>query len=928
MTATFAINTYTLTYTAGANGTITGTSPQTVDSRRIGTLVTAVPNTGYHFVSWSDGVLTAARTDTNVTADITVTANFAITTYTLTYTAGANGTITGASPQTVDPRRLGHPVTAVPNTGYHFVSWSDGVLTAARTDTNVTADITVTANFAIKTYTLTYTAGANGTITGTTPQTVDHGGSGTEVTAVPNVGYHFVSWSDGVLTAARTDTNVTSDITVTADFAINSYTLTYTAGEPTARSPGPRRRRSSTAGRARRSRPFPNVGYHFVSWSDGVLTASRTDTNVTADLSVTATFSITTFTLTYTAGANGTISGISPQTIIHGGSGTEVTAVPNTGYHFVSWSDGVLTAARTDINVTADITVTASFALNAYTLTIISDHGTIEKAPDLPAYDHGASVVVTSTAATGYTFINWTGDVTSTDNPLTLTMDGDKSLTANYSLNTYTISGTVNLEAAGLAGVTMAGLPGNPVTDGAGFYQAVVNHGTSLTVTPTHVDYTFAPASRTYTGITADHINQDYAATPVVVPTITVTSPNGGERWSVGSTHDITWTQTGLIGTVTIDLYKGGVYQKTLGTPEAAAGTFDWSILSTEVAGTDYTIRAWQSGGVSDDSDADFAVVRAVRVDFNGDGQEDLLWRYYGEGGYNRVWFLGSAEEAGQPLTLASAAPQSAATRTQAMKTGIADPRDIGIVSGRLQKLSPAEAGTLMGSKEDRARALVNDPRHVAKPTANTSVVAAPAGISDPRSLSSSVAMTAAVDPIASAAVLKTWLGGADVMPVNDMNWHIVGTGDFNNDTHVDILWRNISTGSNVVWFMNGTDWLASAELLPVADQNWQIVGTGDFDNDTHVDILWRNSTDGSNVVWYMEGAIWEDSAVLLGVSDQNWQIVGTGDFNRDGNVDLLWRYNGAGGANVVWYMDDATWTGSAELIPVGDTAWQIIGHR
>ena len=104
------------------------------------------------------------------------------------------------------------------------------MLTAARTDTNVTADITVTANFAITTYTLTYTAGANGSITGASPQTVDHGASGTEVTAVPNTGYHFVSWCDGVLTAARTDTNVTADISVTATFAITTYTLTYAAG--------------------------------------------------------------------------------------------------------------------------------------------------------------------------------------------------------------------------------------------------------------------------------------------------------------------------------------------------------------------------------------------------------------------------------------------------------------------------------------------------------------------------------------------------------------------------------------------------------------------------------------------------------------------------------------------------------------------------
>ena len=132
-----------------------------------------MPDTGYHFVSWSDASTDNPRTDTNVTADISVTANFAIDTYTLTYTAGANGSIRGTSPQTVDYGADGTAVTAVPAPGYHFVSWSDASTANPRTDTNVTANITVTANFAINTYTLTYTAGANGSITGSSPQTVD-----------------------------------------------------------------------------------------------------------------------------------------------------------------------------------------------------------------------------------------------------------------------------------------------------------------------------------------------------------------------------------------------------------------------------------------------------------------------------------------------------------------------------------------------------------------------------------------------------------------------------------------------------------------------------------------------------------------------------------------------------------------------------------
>ena len=166
---------------------------------------------------------------TNVTANHTIAASFAIDTYTLTYTAGANGSISGTSPQTVNYGGSGTAVTAVPNTGYHFVKWSDDSTANPRTDTNVTSNIPVTASFAINTFTLTYTTGANGSISGTSPQTINYGGSGTAVTAVPNTGYHFVKWSDDSTANPRTDTNVTSNIPVTASFAINTYTLTITA---------------------------------------------------------------------------------------------------------------------------------------------------------------------------------------------------------------------------------------------------------------------------------------------------------------------------------------------------------------------------------------------------------------------------------------------------------------------------------------------------------------------------------------------------------------------------------------------------------------------------------------------------------------------------------------------------------------------------
>ncbi len=437
--AQWTINTYTLTYTAGANGSLTGTTTQFVTHGANGTAVTAVPNAGYHFNSWSDGVLSATRTDTGVTGAITVTANFAINQYTLSYSAGANGSLSGSTAQVVNHGSDGTAVTATPNVGYHFVDWSDGSTANPHTDTNVTGNITVSANFAINQYTLTYTAGANGSISGTTPQSVNHGSSGTAVTAVPNVGYHFASWSDGVVTATRTDTNVTGAISVTANFTINQYTLSYSAGANGSLS-GSTAQVVNHGASGTAVTAVPNVGYHFTSWNDGVLTATRTDTNVTSTITVSANFAINTYTLTYFAGANGSITGTTPQTVDHGASGTAVTAMPSFGYHFTTWDDGVLTAARTDTTVTGPISVTASFAINTYTLTYNAGAGGSITGSNPQTVNHGANgTAVTATPNANYHFTSWSDGgliATRTDTNVT----GDMTVAANFAIDQHTVA--------------------------------------------------------------------------------------------------------------------------------------------------------------------------------------------------------------------------------------------------------------------------------------------------------------------------------------------------------------------------------------------------------------------------------------------------------------------------------------------------------
>ncbi|MGA2093622.1 MAG: hypothetical protein ABSH16_09470 [Sedimentisphaerales bacterium] len=124
--------TLTSSSTDGGNVTTPGEGAFQYDHATVVNLV-ATADAHYHFVNWTGTAVTAgkvasptsASTTVQMDADYTVIANFAIDTFTLTYTAGDNGTISGTSPQTVDYNTNGAAVTAVANTGYHFVKWSD-----------------------------------------------------------------------------------------------------------------------------------------------------------------------------------------------------------------------------------------------------------------------------------------------------------------------------------------------------------------------------------------------------------------------------------------------------------------------------------------------------------------------------------------------------------------------------------------------------------------------------------------------------------------------------------------------------------------------------------------------------------------------------------------------------------------------------------
>jgi hypothetical protein len=445
---------YTLTYIAGENGSLTGTLVQTVEEGADATVVMASADSGYHFKKWSDGLTDNTRTDINVQSDITVTAEFVIDpkpVFTLTYTAGANGTLEGTLIQTVEKDSDGTAVAALAYAGYHFTQWSDGVTANPRTDENVQSDMTVTAEFVIDPtpeYTLIYTAGANGRLEGTLIQTVEEGSDASAVKAVADAGYHFTQWSDGETTNPRTDVNVQLDLTVTAEFVIDptpEYTLTYTAGA-NGRLEGTLIQTVEEGSDASAVKAVADAGYHFTQWSDGVKANPRTDENVQLDMTVTAEFVIDPtpeYTLTYTAGANGTLEGTLIQTVEKGSDAIAVKAVADAGYHFTQWSDGVIFNPRTDENVQSDMTVTAEFVIDPtpeYTLTYTAgENGTLEGILIQTVEKGSDAIAVKAVADAGYHFIQWSDGVIS--NPRTdENVQSDMTVTAQFALNVYNLN--------------------------------------------------------------------------------------------------------------------------------------------------------------------------------------------------------------------------------------------------------------------------------------------------------------------------------------------------------------------------------------------------------------------------------------------------------------------------------------------------------
>jgi beta-glucanase (GH16 family) len=137
----------------------------------------------------------------------------------LSYGSDIHGSITGSPIQKIEIGTTGSAVTATPSAGYEFTSWSDGNANPTRSDAPK-ENTTFLASFKQSLVTISYSTDSNGTITGQASQTIAKGSQSASVTATPNTGYSFESWSDGNTNPARTDI-ATSNLSFSARFKQN-----------------------------------------------------------------------------------------------------------------------------------------------------------------------------------------------------------------------------------------------------------------------------------------------------------------------------------------------------------------------------------------------------------------------------------------------------------------------------------------------------------------------------------------------------------------------------------------------------------------------------------------------------------------------------------------------------------------------------------
>ena len=300
--------------------------------------------------------------------DVTVTVIYTINCYTVTF-VDHDGTMLDT--QTVEHGSDATTPDDPEREGYTFTGWD-------KVFAGVTGDLTVTAHYVINEYTVTF-VDHDGTVLDT--QTVAHGSAATAPDDPERDGYTFTGWDPPF-------EEITGELTVTAIYKAIDYTLTI-------------HYEYADGGEAEES----HIAVHHIGDSYAVesplltgYTADRLTVSGSmpaGDVTVTVTYTINRYTVTF-VDHDGTL--LETQTVEHGSDATTPSDPEREGYTFTGWD-------KVFAGVTGDLTVTAVYVINEYTVTFVDHDGTVLETQTV---EHGsAATAPDGPEREGYTFTGW-----------------------------------------------------------------------------------------------------------------------------------------------------------------------------------------------------------------------------------------------------------------------------------------------------------------------------------------------------------------------------------------------------------------------------------------------------------------------------------------------------------------------------------------
>ena len=374
------------------------------------------------------------------------------------------------------------------------------------------------------------------------------------LTATPIEGYHFVKWSDETTVNPYTFT-VTGEVSLTATFAPNQYTITFDSkgGTPVADVTADYKAAITAPAAPTRE------GYTFAGWDPAF-----PETMPLNGAALTAKWTAITYTLTYDL-AGGSVATANPANYTIESAAITLTNPTREGYTFAGWTGTGLSGATQTVTIAqgsiGNRSYTATWTPITYTLTYDLAGGTLATANPSEYTIESAAITLANPTREGYTFAGWTGTgLSGATQTVTIAngSTGNRSYVATWTPITYTLT----YDLAGGAVATA-----NPTE-----YNI---ESAAITLTnPTREGYNFAG----WTGTGLDGVTM----------TVTIAKGSMGNR-----SYTATWTP--ITYTLTYDLAGG-----TLATANPSEYTIESAAITlANPTREGYTFAGWTGTGLS-----------------------------------------------------------------------------------------------------------------------------------------------------------------------------------------------------------------------------------------------------------------------------------------------------------------------------------------